>query len=161
VHCEKLGDRLKKFKDMIAASSKRSLAKHGRQGSTGNTKGDAAAADEDSAGIDALAAFAGSSIVSSDEVGVLDDDEERMMNQNHQRNASIAHPRSPKKATNLQRTILHDASSVDRLSRKQGGAKVRLGMDKSIDSTLSPTMTKSPRQKRITQEAVASSIKLK
>lgn len=156
---------MKKFKDMIAASSKRSLAKHGRQGSTGNTKGDAAAADEDSAGIDALAAFAGSSIVSSDEVGVLDDDEERMnnnmMNQHHQRNASIANPRSPKKATNLQRTILHDASSVDRLSRKQGGAKVRLGMDKSIDSTLSPTITKSPRQKRITQEAVASSIKLK
>ena len=161
MHCEKLGDRLKKFKDMIAANSKRSLAKRGRQSSTGNIKGDAAAAEEDSAGIDALAAFAGSSIVSSDEVGVLDDEEERMMNQNRQRNGSIANPRSPKKATNLQRTILHDASSVDRLSRKQGGAKVRLGMDKSIDSTLSPTMTKSPRQKRVTQEAVASSIKLK
>jgi hypothetical protein len=161
VHCEKLADRLKKFKDMIAANSKRSLAKHGRQSSTGNIKGDAAAAEEDSAGIDALAAFAGSSIVSSDEVGVLDDEEERMMNQNRQRNGSIANPRSPKKATNRQRTILNDASSVDRLSRKQGGAKVRLGMDKSIDSTLSPTMTKSPRRKRVTQEAVASSIKLK
>lgn len=157
---------MKKFKDMIAASSKRSLAKHGRQSSTGNIKGDAAAAEEDSAGIDALAAFAGSSIVSSDEVGVLNDEEERMMNKNKQRKGSISNRHSPKKATNLQRTILHDASSVDRLSRnlvvgKQGGAKVRLGMDKSMDSTLSPAMTKSPRQKRVMQEAVASSIKLK
>lgn len=161
MHCEKLGGRLKKFKDMIAASSKRTLKKHGRQSSTGNIKGDAAAAEEDSAGIDALAAFAGSSIVSGDEMGVLDDEEERMMNQNQQRKGSVSNPRSPKKATNLQRTILHDTSSVDRLSRKQGGAKVRLGMDKSIDSTRSPAITKSPRQKRVTQEAVASSIKLK
>lgn len=152
---------MKKFKDMIAASSKRRIVKHGRQSSTGNIKGNAAAAEEDSAGIDALAAFAGSSIVSSDEVGVLDDEEERMMNKNQQRKGSISNPRSPKKAANLQRTILHDASSVDRLSRKQGGAKVRLGMDKSIDSTLSPAMAKSPRQKRVNQEAVASSIKLK
>lgn len=73
---------MKKFKDMIAASSKRSLTKRGRQSSAGNIKGNIATTEEDSAGIDALAAFAGSSMVSSDEAGVLDDVEERMMNQN-------------------------------------------------------------------------------
>ena len=57
--------------------------------------------------------------------------------------------------------LLNDASSVDRLTHKQTGLKVRPVMDASINSGLSRAITKSPRQKRVTQEALASSIKLK
>lgn len=81
VHCEKLGDRLKKFKDMIATTSKRSLVGHVRQKSLGKLKGEGTVNVEDF-GIDPMAALASSSVASSDEVGILDDEEERMLSPN-------------------------------------------------------------------------------